>query len=180
MLNGFAGIHHLALYTNDLDRTLGFYRDVLGLDVSAVSDSPRGRHAFVHLEPAHHGRPGLHFWENTELEQPDAGANLASFSSGPGNLAHVALYQPSTSAEAALRSRLAAREIAITTFEELGTFAFSDPNGIMVEIVPARHDDPQQTIEITEHDNGRGDQMPSGDGRQRSHSTDELDAAASS
>ncbi len=35
MAQGFAGIHHLALYTHDLDETLDFYRTVLGLEVSA-------------------------------------------------------------------------------------------------------------------------------------------------
>jgi catechol 2,3-dioxygenase-like lactoylglutathione lyase family enzyme len=56
----FAGIHHLALYTRDLDRTLDFYRS---------------------------------------------------------------------------QERLDADGIATREFPELGTFAFSDPNGIMVEIV---------------------------------------------
>ena len=66
----FAGIHHLALYTRDLDRTLDFYRSVIGLDTSDVAVSPRGRHAYVHLEPIDSGRRGLHFWENRELSLP--------------------------------------------------------------------------------------------------------------
>lgn len=81
---GFAGIHHLALFTHDLDETLDFYRRVLGLEVSAIAESPRGRHAFIHLEPADSARPGLHFWENATVVKPDIKAHLASFTSGPG------------------------------------------------------------------------------------------------
>ena len=29
----FAGINHLALVTNDMDKTVRFYRDVLGMEV---------------------------------------------------------------------------------------------------------------------------------------------------
>jgi catechol 2,3-dioxygenase-like lactoylglutathione lyase family enzyme len=138
MANDFAGIHHLALYTGDLDRTLDFYTSVLGLDVSDVFASPRGRHAFVHLEPTSTGRRGLHFWENSELSPPDTKAHLSSFSSGPGPLAHVALYQPSAQVVADLRARLDVDGIRTFEFPELGTFGFSDPNGIMVEIVADR------------------------------------------
>lgn len=136
MPHDFAGIHHLALYTSDLDRTLHFYSSVLGLEVSEVYESPRGRHAYAHLEPIDSGRRGLHFWENVELAPPDTAANLSSFRSGPGPLAHVALYQPCAQAVADLRERLDAAGIATREFPELGTFAFSDPNGIMVEIAP--------------------------------------------
>ena len=139
---GFAGIHHLALFTHDLDETLHFYSRVLRLDVSDVADSPRGRHAFVHLEPAASGRPGLHFWESDELVKPDVGAHLASFTSGPGSLAHVALYLPSPAAAASLRTQLQTDGIAVIDFEELGTYAFSDPNGIMVEIAADHSDEP--------------------------------------
>lgn len=138
MTNGFAGIHHLALYTWDLDRTLGFYTSVLGLEVSDVFGSPRGRHAFVYLERATSGRRGLHFWESSELSPPDPKTRPSGFNSGPGALAHVALYHPSAQGVADLRERLDAEGIAIFEFPELGTFGFADPNGIMVEIVSAR------------------------------------------
>jgi catechol 2,3-dioxygenase-like lactoylglutathione lyase family enzyme len=134
----FAGIHHLALHTRDLDRTLDFYSSVIGLDTSDVADSPRGRHAYVHLEVIDSGRRGLHFWENREHDLPDTEANLSSFSSGPGLLAHVALYLPSAQAVTDLQERLDAGGIDTREFPELGTFAFPDPNGIMVEIVRGR------------------------------------------
>lgn len=142
MSPGFAGIHHLALYTHDLEETLQFYAVVLELDVSAIADSPRGRHAFVHLEPADSGRRGLHFWESDKVVKPDVRARLAAFTSGPGALAHLALYQPNPAAATALRTRLDVDGIAVIDFEELGTYAISDPNGIMVEVAVGRRDAP--------------------------------------
>ena len=141
MSQGFAGSHHLALYTHDLDATLRFYSEVLGLEASGVADSPRGRHAFVYLEPKDSGRHGLHFSEDVERDPPDVECHLASFTSGPGSLAHLALYHPDASAAAALRARLKADRISFIDFAELGTYAFSDPNGVMVEIAAAHSDE---------------------------------------
>ena len=136
----WSGVHHLALYTRDLDATFAFYRDVLGMAVGDIAASPRGRHGFVHLEPEATGRPGLHFWENPDLEH-DVDANRRRFDSGTGVMAHVALYLPDAPSEAELRHRLAAANIDIIEFERLGTFAFWDPNGVMVEIVPPKFDE---------------------------------------
>ena len=46
----------------------------------------------------------------------------------------LALYNPSATDADALRTSLTANGIAITDFDELGTYAFADPNGIMIEI----------------------------------------------
>jgi catechol 2,3-dioxygenase-like lactoylglutathione lyase family enzyme len=96
----------------------------------------------VHLEPNDSGRRGLHFWEDVKLTPPDINNHLASFTLGPGSLAHVALYHPDAAAAAALRTRLKAGNISVIDFAELGTYAFSDPNGVMVEIATADPDEP--------------------------------------
>jgi catechol 2,3-dioxygenase-like lactoylglutathione lyase family enzyme len=135
------GIHHLALYTHDLEATLAFYRDVLGMESGEIALSPRGRHCFIHIEPAERGRPGLHIWEDTSREAPDVAAHRAHFNAGPGVMAHIAFYLPDRESETALRVRLASAGIEVIEFERLGTFAFWDLNGIMIEIVPARYDE---------------------------------------
>ena len=134
------GIHHLALYTRDLDATIAFYRDLLGMVIGEIADSPRGRHGFVHLEPAAAGRPGLHFWEHPDLHN-EADTNRRQFNSGAGAMAHLALYLPDSASETELRTRLAAANIETLEFDRLGTFAFWDPNGVMVEIVPPEYDE---------------------------------------
>lgn len=139
--NGWNGIHHLALYTHDLDATRAFYHDVLGMPVGEIASSPRGRHCFVQIEPAESGRPGLHIWEDPNRAAPDVDTNRQRFFSGEGVMAHLALYLPNREAEAALRQRLAAANIELIEFERLGTFAFWDLNGIMLEIVPPKYDE---------------------------------------
>ncbi len=61
------GVHHLALVTPDLDATLRFYHDVLGLAVASVAPATalHGRHAVLVGDGG--GGRLLHF-----LEQPDA------------------------------------------------------------------------------------------------------------
>ena len=40
----FRGINHLAMVTNDMDKTIRFYRDVLGMPlVAALGSTPEGR-----------------------------------------------------------------------------------------------------------------------------------------
>jgi catechol 2,3-dioxygenase-like lactoylglutathione lyase family enzyme len=39
----YQGIHHLALATNDMDKTVRFYRDVLGMPLVATSGNRPGR-----------------------------------------------------------------------------------------------------------------------------------------
>ena len=51
----FRGVNHLAMVTNDMDKTVRFYRDVLGMPlVGAVGNTPGGypyRHYFFEIGP---------------------------------------------------------------------------------------------------------------------------------
>ena len=51
----FGGINHLALVTNDMEKTVRFYRDVLGMPlVAAIGNAPGGypyRHYFFETGP---------------------------------------------------------------------------------------------------------------------------------
>ena len=60
------GFHHVALVTPDLDETIRFYGDVLGMRVGEVfpATERQGRHCFV--RPGDAETYGLHFFE-----QPD-------------------------------------------------------------------------------------------------------------
>lgn len=135
------GIHHLAILTHDLDVTIAFYRDLLGMTIGDVASSPRGRHRFIQIEPEASGRPGIHVWEDTSRKAPDVTVHRGQFNSGPGVVAHLALYLPDRESEIELRSRLDMANVEVTEFERLGTFAFWDPNGILVEVVPSAYDE---------------------------------------
>src|SRR5581483_10013526 len=49
----WSGIHHIALLTTDLDATIRFYRDVLGMPTSEIfpSKEGRGRHCLIFVKP---------------------------------------------------------------------------------------------------------------------------------
>jgi catechol 2,3-dioxygenase-like lactoylglutathione lyase family enzyme len=61
------GINHVTLATPDLDATVAFYRDVLGLRVvfEAPANPMHGRHAM--LSPGGSGQ-GLHFFEVADAQ----------------------------------------------------------------------------------------------------------------
>src|SRR5881628_3405460 len=50
---GLGRVHHVAVVVEDLDRALGFYRDILGLELEVVQDIPtdRVRIAFLPIGP---------------------------------------------------------------------------------------------------------------------------------
>ena len=60
----WSGFHHIALVTRDLDGTMRFYRDVLGMEIifTAPAGDLHGRHCAFHFE-GDPDRLGLHFFE---------------------------------------------------------------------------------------------------------------------
>src|SRR5215213_11903378 len=89
----WAGIHHIALATHDLEETLRFYQQVLGMAVSDMypSREGRGRHGIVLVKPGDSEILGLHFFERTGLGPPTQSATLESSSGSAGLLLHIAL-----------------------------------------------------------------------------------------
>jgi catechol 2,3-dioxygenase-like lactoylglutathione lyase family enzyme len=134
------GINHVTLATPDLDATVAFYRDVLGLRVvfEAPANPMHGRHAM--LSPGGSGQ-GLHFFEV-------AGAQIFGVPGGvpqkpefvPGALQHVALTVADEGAALALRERLQARGIPTTPVLTPGRhapsmriFLFPDQSGLLIK-----------------------------------------------
>ena len=63
------GFHHVALVTPDLDATIRFYGDVLGMRVGEVigATEQQGRHCFI--KPGDDSETwGLHFFERPDAE----------------------------------------------------------------------------------------------------------------
>jgi|GEM_PF-4492350 len=58
------GVHHVALVARDLDATISFYRDVLGMAVVFIAPAGElhGRHGAVRPD-GESDRTGLHFFE---------------------------------------------------------------------------------------------------------------------
>jgi catechol 2,3-dioxygenase-like lactoylglutathione lyase family enzyme len=134
------GVNHISLATPNLDATVAFYRDVLGMHVlfEAPANPLHGRHAMISL-----GGPGLglHFFEVAD-------AQIFGFPGGvpptlqfvPGALQHIALTVADEAAALALRERLQARGIPTTPVLTPGrhapsvrTFLFPDPSGLLLK-----------------------------------------------
>jgi catechol 2,3-dioxygenase-like lactoylglutathione lyase family enzyme len=126
------GIHHIALATPDLEATLRFYGEVLGMGVSEIfpSRGGRGRHSLVFAKLNDSDTWGLHFFERLQ-DAPSASPLL-----------HIAFRLADEAASHALRERLQQHEIAITEIVELGSFLFSDNNGLLLEMTYPQHPAP--------------------------------------
>lgn len=135
------GFHHLALATSELDATIRFYRDVLGMCIGAVAPASdlRGRHVFV--KPGATDSWGIHFWEHTAapLRTPPrewSAGSLAEYGFEWGALNHVAFALPDDHAAEALRARLEQHGVRSTPPNAVGPICnilFFDNNGIMLE-----------------------------------------------
>ena len=128
------GFHHVALATPDLDATLHFYGELLGMAVGPVLDGPAGRHCFVTPGPT--PAFGLHFFELRDAQVFAYPAEFPRFAVVPGALQHLAFALPDAAAGARLRSRLAAHAIPMTDVSHIGPISntlFRDNNGLLLE-----------------------------------------------
>jgi catechol 2,3-dioxygenase-like lactoylglutathione lyase family enzyme len=133
----FASLHHVALVTNDMRKTVAFYRDLLGGEIVMAHRLPRPgneRHYFISVAP----NTVFAFFEFPEAELPaHKGATLPSTGRA---LDHIAFFAPSVAAFEDWHRRLTAAGVAhLTPINPLGmgmrAFFFADPNGIVLEVM---------------------------------------------
>lgn len=129
------GIHHLALVTGSLDRTLRFWRDLVGLEVRSRLGAPGYRQYFL----AAGGQTLLAFFEWSGAEpvpEKDHGVPMR----GPLVFDHVALELGDDEELFELRDRLAAAGFWVSEAVDQGyvhsIYTF-DPNGVPVEFAVA-------------------------------------------
>jgi catechol 2,3-dioxygenase-like lactoylglutathione lyase family enzyme len=130
----YQGIHHLALATNDMDKTVRFYRDILGMPLVATSGNRPGRsyrHYFFQLGPqqtiAFFEWPGM-------LEEFHKPAGLPA--RGPVQFDHVAFGVASVAELEKLQQELQRKGLEVTEIIDHGfcqSIYFTDPNGIALE-----------------------------------------------
>lgn len=132
------GIDHLALVCADIERTLAFYTDVLGMRVTRIvanRDEPSSTHAFLDVG----GGNLLAFFDFPESRPHRAAA-------GTGGMHHVAM-RASQEQYAGVVQALAARGIPHSIHGDArdGSCYFRDPDGILLEIRTAyrRQEKPQ-------------------------------------
>lgn len=136
----FAGLNHLALVTNDMDATVRFYRDVLGMPLVGTtgnrSEEYPHRHYFLSIG---RGASIAFFeWKDVELpERKDSGVPASGI-----QFDHVSISVESDDDLDALRKRLADAGADVSDVVDHGivrSVYATDPNGISIEFsVPAR------------------------------------------
>jgi catechol 2,3-dioxygenase-like lactoylglutathione lyase family enzyme len=130
------GFHHIALVTPDLDATIRFYGDVLGMKVGTIigGEAQRGRHCFI--QPGETEAWGLHFFEYLEAELFAEVGFTDRFAFMRGALQHMAFRLPNEVAAGKLRDHLAKQEVEVSPINEFGpirNFLFTDNNGLLLE-----------------------------------------------
>lgn len=124
------------MVTPDLDATLAFYGDVLGMQVGDIYPSvgERGRHCFI--KPGTGETWGLHFFEHVQAELFPHPGLTERFAFVAGALQHIAFGLPTEADALALRECLHAHDVPTTDINTLGpirNFLFIDNNGMQLE-----------------------------------------------
>jgi len=147
------GIHHLALVTGSLDKTLRFWRDLVGLQVRCRVGAPGYRQYFL----AAGERTLLSFFEWSGAEpvpEKDHGVPQR----GPIAFDHVAFELEGDEDLFALRERLDAAGFWVSDAMDQGfvrsIYTF-DPNGVPVEFsVAVEEADPRTVTRFADRDPG--------------------------
>lgn len=131
------GFHHIALVTRDLDETVCFYHDVLGMQAGEVStQTAQGtgrRHLFI--TPGETKSWGLHVFENVSAKQETATLKEKLETMDVG-IQHLAFALPDENAAQSLRQRLSEHGVEMTPVRTLGPIRntlFLDNNGFLLE-----------------------------------------------
>ena len=124
------GLHHVTVICSDVERSVDFYRNLLGMrlvEQTVNSDDPSARHLIFGDEAA---RPGTIV---TCLEYPDLEEGVV----GPGSTHHFALGVGSEEELRAWHSYLTGRGIPCTDVmdrEHFKSLYVRDPDGHIVEL----------------------------------------------
>lgn len=127
----FTGINHLAMATRDMDKTIRFWRDLLGMRLVAGLGRPGYRHYF--FEITDHDMIAFFEWPDVEpIPEKDHGVPVK----GPFGFDHVSFEVASDDDLWELRDKLEAADFWVSEVIDHGfihsIYAF-DPNNIPIE-----------------------------------------------
>ncbi len=127
----FNGVNHLAFATGDMDKTIRYWRDLLGMRLVAGLGEPGFRHYFFELSTT--DLVAFFEWEGVEpLKEKDHGRPVK----GPFGFDHVSFGVDSEEELWGLKDRIAAAGLWVSEVVDHGfihsIYTF-DPNGIPLE-----------------------------------------------
>lgn len=148
----FGMLHHVALVTNDMEKTVAFYRDVLGSEIAMahrMSRDAQERHYFITVAPntvfAFFEFPDAELPEFQEATRPKSGRFLD----------HVCFFIEDAAELDRWKEHLEAHEVPIHGYNPGSNIFFPDPNGIVIQLTVNDggpmgfpiHDDPDPAYE---------------------------------
>jgi catechol 2,3-dioxygenase-like lactoylglutathione lyase family enzyme len=127
----YSGINHLAMVTGDMEATIRFWRDLLGMRLVAGLGRPGYRHYFFEITA--HDMIAFFEWTDAEpLPEKDHGVPVK----GPVGFDHVSIEVATEDDLWEVKDRLAAADIWVSEVIDHGfihsIYAF-DPNNIPIE-----------------------------------------------
>ncbi len=127
----FAMLHHVAVVTNDMAKTVAFYRDVLRSEIALAhrlsrEDDPR--HYFITMAP----NCVFAFFEFTEAEMPEF--QEATTRKSGRSLDHVCFFVPPAADLVAWHDKLTRAAVPIHGYAPGDTLFFPHPNNIIIQI----------------------------------------------
>jgi catechol 2,3-dioxygenase-like lactoylglutathione lyase family enzyme len=127
----FTGIHHLAMATPDMDATIRFWRDLLGMRLVIGMGRPGYRHYF--FEISEHDLIAFFEWESIEkIPEKDHGVPAR----GPFAFDHISFGMPDDDSLWDVKDRLEAAGFWVSEMIDHGfihsIYSF-DPNNIPIE-----------------------------------------------
>lgn len=130
----FRGINHLALVTNDMEGTVGFYRDVLGMPLVAAIGNTRDGYPFRHyfFETGPNNCIAFFEWPDTEGFRKPAGQPVE----GKVQFDHVSFDVETEDELLQLQDQLNRAGVEVTTVIDhkfIHSIYFHDNNGIALE-----------------------------------------------
>ena len=127
----YNGVNHLAMATGDMDKTIRFWRDLLGMRLVAGVGSPGYRHYFFEISDT--DMIAFFEWSGVEpIAEKDHGAPVQ----GPVAFDHVSIGVDTKDALWELKDKLEAADLWVSEVVDhgfiLSIYAF-DPNNIPIE-----------------------------------------------
>jgi catechol 2,3-dioxygenase-like lactoylglutathione lyase family enzyme len=137
----FAALHHVALVTNDMEKTVAFYRDVLGSEIAMAhrQGEHNVRHYFITVAP----NTVFAFFEFPEAEMPEL---LPATQPKSGrSLDHISFFLESEDQLDSWKAHLRGHGIEYSEMTVPGmvhAIFFPDPNNIVIELMVMPEDSP--------------------------------------
>jgi catechol 2,3-dioxygenase-like lactoylglutathione lyase family enzyme len=127
----FAMLHHVALITNDMEKTVAFYRDVLGSEIALahrLNRPDQARHYFITVAP----NTVFAFFEFKDAMSHEL--QEATVHKTDRMLDHICFFVESAQELDAWHDRLVAAGVPVHGYAPGANLFFPDPNNIIFQL----------------------------------------------